>query len=497
MADAEEIATAGPGGLRLSKFIANGVDGAAGSYLLPELTSQQLAEVALGTPIDNPELRELRWWHQQQSEAVFGVAEHIDPCNLAEAGWGLIASTEADPAVLQALMPLRELRREQSSAGGQERNYQEFTGEHGYRRGESKQQFLGRFGVGPGPANPANGVPYYLLIVGGPESVPFSFQYQLDVAYAVGRVVFEAPEQYAAYARAVVAAERAQPEPGQRRLAFFAPANAHDRATELSASQLVSPLAAGFREDARGWSVQSYVGPVASKPQLIELMGGTRAPDLVFTASHGVGFPPGDARQLGSQGALVCQDWAGPQGHSPLSEAHYVAARDITDDASVQGSIFFSFACFGAGTPQMDDFTRRAFREPVDIAPRAFVAQLPQRLLSHPRGGALAFVGHVERAWGCSFLWAGTRQLDTFRSTLGCILDGFPIGAAMEYFNNRYAELSSDLTSELEEIRNNGRLADEFVLADMWTANNDARSYAVIGDPAVRLARRETPGGAG
>jgi hypothetical protein len=47
--------------------------------------------------------------------------------------------------------------------------------------------------------------------------------------------------------------------------------------------------------------------------------------------------------------------------------------------------------------------------------------------------------------------------------------------------------MASDLSRQIEELEYDPDAADAFTLANMWTSSNDARGYAVIGDPAVRL----------
>src|SRR5215218_7526493 len=273
----------------------NGINGATGEYLLPKMTPQQLARIARGESWDPQHLKELTWWNRHTTEATFGPVEGVDPKDLAQTGWGLIMPADGDPAILEALGELRDHRRAQAQAGGEEHLYREFVGSRGYRPGQSKQEWLRDNGAGPGPANPKK-VPYYLLIVGDPESIPYAFQYQLDVQYAVGRLHFDTLEEYASYARSVVAVETgklALP----RRAAFFAPQNPGARATKLSATELVPPLGRKFNAQAPDWEVVTAVEDAATKARLGRLLGGEETPALVFTASHGMGFPNGDPRQ--------------------------------------------------------------------------------------------------------------------------------------------------------------------------------------------------------
>jgi hypothetical protein len=206
-----------------------------------------------------------------------------------------------------------------------------------------------------------------------------------------------------------------------------------------------------------------------------------------------MGFPIDDPRQRPHQGALLCQDWPGPLAwRGPIPPDFYFAGDDLRGDARLSGRVIVLHACFGAGTPRMDDFLRRALEVPAPIAPHAFVGRLPQRLLGHPRGGALAVIGHVDRAWSYSFLWPGVgEQTETYRSMVRVLLDGGQVGRAVEYLNNRCAALTTDLDDEKEAVAY-GRVPDDLRLSLLWTARNDARNVVVLGDPAVRLIRHES-----
>lgn len=464
-------------------FHFNGINGETGGYELPPMAAAELVRFITGEA--KPEnLSELRHRHDARSGDHYAIKEGADPKDLAQAGWGIIFPHGADPAIKEALTPLLKLR--ESQAGERFRIYDEGAG---YRPNDSKSAWLGRppRRGAPGPADPDK-VPYYLLICGDPATIPYRFQTQLDVQYAVGRIHFETLDEYANYARSVVEAETGGIALA-RRMRFFGVKNPADQATTLSAKHLVTPLHEQLQNQFDGWTFGADMAERATKARLGELLGGGETPALLFTASHGMEFPLDSKRQLPHQGALLCQDWPGPLDHKgPIPEDWYFAGTDLGSDANLLGLIAFFFACYGAGTPELDDFAKQAFKDQrARIAPKPFLAGLPTRMLGLAKGGALAVIGHVERAWTYSFRWqrAGT-QTEVFRSTLHRLLEGHPVGSALEFFDERYAELSSVLSDELEEI-DFGKQADPYEIAGMWTANNDARGYALIGDPAVRL----------
>jgi hypothetical protein len=57
----------------------------------------------------------------------------------------------------------------------------------------------------------------------------------------------------------------------------------------------------------------------------------------------------------------------------------------------------------------------------------------------------------------------------------------------MEAFNLKYATIAADLTLAIQKLHYKERVGKQEI-ANLWAANNDARGYCVVGDPAVRVA---------
>ncbi|MEJ2735089.1 MAG: hypothetical protein P8189_16245 [Anaerolineae bacterium] len=466
-----------------------GINGVTGEYLVPPVEQAKIGAVVRGEVGDPDLVRWLRRIWGVISRPHLGLPMDVDPADVGQAGWAIVFHEDEAAAVKDALEPLIAHRRAQIG--------QEKVKVLDYRSSDTWRAWLARNGIAPGTVDPAK-VPYYVLLVGDPTQIPYRFQHLLDVEYAVGRLSFDTPAEYGRYADSVVEYESAASVPHDKRAVFWATRHAFDRATQLSADLLVNPLADGIPAtgshpaqpgvaDRWGYGTLKLSGNDATKANLEEVFRGkpgTKQPAFLFTASHGVGFPQGHPDQLAAQGALVCQDWPG---FGQIRKDHYLASADLPDDARIHGLIAFHFACYGAGTPQRDSFFHEPGKAPPDIADQPFVASLPKRLLAHPQGGALATIGHVERAWGYSIVapQAGP-QIQPFQNAIGRILVGQPVGYAAKDFNERYAALSTNLSGLLEEISFGAQIGDD-ELARTWTERNDAQNYAVVGDPAVRL----------
>ena len=152
----------------------NGIHARRGGYLLPPMSVKQVSDLAQGLELKKEELADVKSRLLRQT-AHYGVVEGLDPCDLGDAGWGIVfpfakPGSEAfarQEAIREALSPLIALRKAQA-AGKDERRFKEYVGPLAYRPGESKSGFLSRNGSAPGPVDP-NRVPYYLMLVADPE----------------------------------------------------------------------------------------------------------------------------------------------------------------------------------------------------------------------------------------------------------------------------------------------------------------------------------------
>jgi hypothetical protein len=240
-------------------------------------------------------------------------------------------------------------------------------------------------GVGLGIVDPDRGVPYYLLVAGTPEEIPFEFQTVLGLQWLVGRLGFGHIENYANYARSVVGSESMPGEPRPSAVVFGV-VNPDDGWSAHAGEFLTEPLSS--LSNAR-------TGADTTKSGLSELLR-EDGWNVLFTVSHGLVFPDGHLLQSEEQGAVVCGNWPGP-GAGPLIAEQYFAGSDVPKNAKLLGRITVHVASYSAGTYQPGS---PLAPEITPIPP--FVSGLSTAMLARPGGGSLAFIGHIGRVMSYS-----------------------------------------------------------------------------------------------
>lgn len=439
--------------------------------------------------------------HRRRQEAAAltlrDLPSELDPHRLEETGWCVITPAHRRQEYLDALDEL--LRHREDAAG--ERFRQDVV-----YAGESVENFLwDLLETAPGVID-LEKLPYYVLIVGGPDEVPYALQYALSIDRAVGRIAFEDLSGYRRYATAVVAAETA----GTARSpsATILSVENGDLATDLLARHLVEPLLERLGEylddqpPGNPWSVQALRREQADKNAFRRLLTGADGPALALLSCHGLELDHDNPHQRLLQGALVCQASEQTPIGERLFHAHDVPHNEDITASPLHGLVAFCFACYGAGTPREDDYPQEGASTdapftPRVLAPAPFVAAGAQALLEE---GALAVVGHVDRGWTLSFAWTlGHHHTEAGRSLEDAVkqlLRGHRLGHAIRALHRRFAAIAAHLAAPLDALRS-GKKVNRHRLASTWTAHHDARNFVLLGDPAVYPGGQPMAGTAG
>jgi hypothetical protein len=415
------------------------------------------------------------------------VASISDPNDLTQTGWGVVFAKDANPDIKKKLTRLLDHRK---TKVGSDDLCRTFEGKDGVKPGESAENWLFRHGLSVATVDPLNGVPYYLMLVGSPDEISFPFQATLDLHFCVGRLHFDDINDFETYANHLVDYESAA-TPATRQAAIWITRNKNDDATLALSGMLGSgfatkPLGQGPRFKGIEYQTTSFVNESATRDNFLALLRGAAPggkPTLLFTGSHGLEWNPAEAdTQLKYQGALVTSAWS--RG-SAVARDQFVAGEDVPADADLVGTMCFLFACFGGACPANDSYQLTPEGDPLPLAPKPFIASLPQRLL---RAGALAVLAHSDRAWTYGFVsGSGVRQDQLIRGAVEGLMAGVPAGRCADQFQEQWGALSAQLSLRLDYKRNKTQPVSKDTLANLAIARDDARNYLVLGDPAARV----------
>jgi hypothetical protein len=325
------------------------------------------------------------------------------------------------------------------------------------------------------------GLPYYLLLLGPPDRLPWELQFHLNLACCTGRLDLDE----AGLGNYVEAALSSWSGSGARMTSPLLWTVQHEPGdiTWLMRQSVGERIFKRWHDDPQiGEAARALREEEATCARLRSALSEV-SPAVVVTTSHGMTGPLYDMEQMRSTlGRLVD---AAQQLLDPSA---------LLDGWNPDGVVWYALACCSAGGSGRNQFkgllapqSRAAtFVEAVSsLGPTT--AELPRALLGAPRP-ARAFIGHVEP----TFDWT-LRRADTGLVTTSAIVEAFyeelfqvpppPVGFALRKYFGQAATLRALWAGQVEAVRRRESARSASLLATL--AGIDRQCTVLLGDPAV------------
>ena len=347
-------------------------------------------------------------------------------------------------------------------------------------------------------------VPLYQLILGDLDEVPLAIQQFQSARHGrVGRLHFDDASGYDAYVEKLLRWERAEARKQPARLVVH---TAHDNSGALRTGHtgLIEPLIELLEtEQDKGRLRVSDVVVGGGDPLMPDPDGflndtESSEPGVLFSLSHGLGGP--------ADGWNKEEDRRARQGAMHFGSRDPITGSDLATRAFMPGGVWFMFACYGAGTPDVSAYKHwlerltklGKIKSAGDVlsglkGPKPFIAALPQKVLANPKG-PLAFYGHVDLAWTYSFqdgAKPSRKRPGQFFNVLEPMLrNPARVGVVPAVFGRTLGGTESELAGLYDEDEREGKAvesAESVRRAQLWMERQDLAGYILLGDPAARL----------
>jgi hypothetical protein len=325
------------------------------------------------------------------------------------------------------------------------------------------------------------GLPYYLLLLGPPDRLPWELQFRLNLACFSGRLDLDE----AGLGNYVEAALSSWSGSAARMTSPLLWTVQHEPGdiTWLMRQSVGERIFKRWRDDRQiGAAARALRDEEATCARLASALS-EASPGVVVTTSHGMTGPLHDLDEMRSTlGRLVDAD------QRPLDPASLLAGWNP------DGVVWYALACCSAGGSGRNQFkgllapqSRAATVIEAVSSLGPVTAELPRALLGATRP-ARAFIGHVEP----TFDWT-LRRADSGLVTTAAVVEAFydelfqlpppPVGFALGKYFGQAAALRALWSGETAAVRRRESARSASLLAGL--AGIDRQCTVLFGDPAV------------